>query len=606
VDPKEQQMAVSELRSLCEAFQTTVAERPDAPALRAPGGSPFTWGEYAARVRRIAAGLAALGVRHGDTVGLMMLNRPEFHLVDTAAIHLGAAPFSVYNTSPAEQIAHVFVDAGNRVVICEAQFVERVRAAGGVVEHIVVIDADIDGTLPLAELEGTGDPAFDLDAAWRAVGPDDLLTLIYTSGTTGPPKGVELTHGNMIAQIAGLTELLPIEAGDRMASYLPSAHIADRWISHYVGMIYGLDLTCVPDARQLFAVLPEVRPTLFGGVPRIFEKLQAGLEAKFAAEADLQKAAGIRWALDVGRRKIRAEQQALTGTGPGPDEALLAEWGKADELVWRPVRTLLGLEQVKLTFCGAAAIPPGALEFFGAIGLPIHELWGMSELACVGACNRPGRAKFGTVGPAIPGIELRIAEDGELLGRGGMVMRGYHNNPEKTAEAIDADGWLHTGDIATIDDEGYVTIVDRKKELIINSGGKNMSPANIEGVVKSSSALIGQVAVIGDNRPYNVALIVLDPDASATYAAGQGLVDASPAALSRHARVQQTIAEAIELANAHLSRVEQVKRFRILPVDWLPAGDELTPTMKLKRRPIAQKYAAEIEAMYAAAPATVG
>lgn len=599
-------MAVSELRSLCEAFQRTAAERPDAPALRAPGGSPsFTWGEYAARVRGIAAGLAALGVRRGDTVGLMMLNRPEFHLVDTAAIHLGAAPFSVYNTSSAEQIAHVFANAGNRVVICEAQFVERVRAAGGAVEHVVVIDADVDGTFPLAELEGMGDPAFDLEAAWRAVGPDDLLTLIYTSGTTGPPKGVELTHGNMIAQIAGLEALIPIEPGDRMASYLPSAHVADRWISHYVGMIYGLDLTCVPDARQLFAVLPEVRPTLFGGVPRIFEKLQAGLEAKFAAESDPQKAAGIRWALDVGRRKVRAEQQALTGTGPGPDEALLAEWAKADEMVWRPVRTLLGLEQVKSTFGGAAAIPPGVLEFFGAIGLPIHELWGMSELACLGACNRFGRAKFGTVGPAIPGMELRIAEDGELLCKGGMVMRGYRNDPEKTAEAIDADGWLHTGDIATIDDEGYVTIVDRKKELIINSGGKNMSPANIEGVVKSSSALIGQVAVIGDSRPYNVALIVLDPDASAAYAAGQGLADASPAALSTDERVQQTIAEAIELANAQLSRVEQIKRFTILPVDWLPAGDELTPTMKLKRRPIARKYAAEIEAMYAAAPATV-
>ncbi|MGQ0575661.1 MAG: AMP-dependent synthetase/ligase [Pseudonocardia sp.] len=598
-------MIVSELRSLCEAFQTTAAERAGEPALRAPGGTPsFTWGEYAARVRSIAAGLAALGVRRGDTVGLMMLNRPEFHLVDAAAMHLGAAPFSVYNTSPAEQIAHVFGNAGNTVVLCEAQFVDTIRAAGGGVEHVICVDGEVDGTLPMADLEAMGDPGFDFDAAWRAVGPDDLLTLIYTSGTTGPPKGVELTHGNMIAQIAGLDAVLPARAGDRMASYLPSAHVADRWISHYIGMIYGIDLTSVPDARALFAVLPEVRPTLFGGVPRIFEKLKAGLEARFAAESDPQKSAGIAWALDVGRRKVRAEQAALSGTGPGPDEALLAEWAKADAMVWRPVRTLLGLDQVRSTFGGAAAISADVLEFFGAIGLPVNELWGMSELACLGASNRDGSAKHGTVGPAIPGIELRIAQDGELLCKGGMVMRGYRNDPEKTAEAIDADGWLHTGDIATIDADGYLKIVDRKKELIINAGGKNMSPANIEGTVKGASPLIGQVAVVGDNRPYNVALIVLDPDASAAFAAGQGLADASPEALSGNEKVHATIAAAVEDANAKLSRVEQIKKFTILRVDWLPAGDELTPTMKLKRRPIADKYAAEIEAMYAGAPAT--
>ncbi|MGE3664303.1 MAG: long-chain fatty acid--CoA ligase [Pseudonocardia sp.] len=600
-------MVVSELGSLCEAFQQTVAARPDAPALRAPGGTPaFTWREYAEHVRRIAAGLHALGVRRGDTVGLMMLNRPEFHLVDSGAMHVGAAPFSVYNTSPAEQVAHVFGNAGNRVVICEAQFVDRVRDAGGEVEHIVVVDGAPEGTLALAELEETPDAGFDFDASWRAVQPDDLLTLIYTSGTTGPPKGVELTHANMIAQIAGLDEVIPVRPGDRMASYLPSAHVADRWISHYTGMIYGLDITSVPDARRLFEVLPEVRPTLFGGVPRVFEKLKAGLEARFAAEPDPRKAAGVTWALEVGRRKVAAEQGRRTGTGPGPDEALLAEYAEADQMVWARVRALLGLDQVRTTFGGAAAIPPNVLEFFAAIGLPINELWGMSELACLGASNRDGSAKHGTVGPAIPGVEMRIADDGELLCRGGMVMRGYRNDPAKTAEAIDPDGWLHTGDIGAIDADGYLTIVDRKKELIINAAGKNMSPANIEGTVKGASPLIGQVAVFGDGRPYNVALIVLDPDASAAYAAGRGLADASPAALGAHDDVQKVIADAVDRANTHLSRVEQIKRFAVLPVDWLPAGDELTPTMKLRRRPIAQKYAAQIEAMYTAPTGPTG
>ncbi|MGD9529821.1 AMP-dependent synthetase/ligase [Pseudonocardia sp.] len=594
-------MDVTGLRSLCEAFQRTANAHPDAPALRAPGGTPaITWREYAERVRRVAAGLHALGVRRGDAVGLMLLNRPEFHLVDTGAMHLGAAPFSVYNTSPAGQIAHVLRNAGARVVICEANFVDRVRAAGGAVEHIVVIEGALEGTLSLAELEGMSEGGFDFDGAWRAVQPEDLLTLIYTSGTTGPPKGVELTHANMIAQIAGLDDVMTVHVGDRMASYLPSAHVADRWISHYVGMIYGLDITSVPDARRLFAVLPEVRPTLFGGVPRVFEKLQAGLEARFAAEPDPQKAAGVMWALEVGRRKVAAEQAARAGTGPGPDQALLTEYADADRMVWAPVRTRLGLDRVRTTFGGAAAFPPDVLEFFGAIGLPINELWGMSELACLGASNRDGSARHGTVGPAIPGIEMRIAEDGELLCRGGMVMRGYRNDPTRTAEAIDADGWLHTGDIGSIDADGYLTIVDRKKELIINSAGKNMSPANIEGTVKSASPLIGQVAVIGDGRPYNVALIVLDPDASAAYAARRGLPDSSPAALSADDDVRKAIGSAVDLANARLSRVEQVKRFTVLPVDWLPAGDELTPTMKLRRRPIAKKYAALIEAMYAA------
>jgi long-subunit acyl-CoA synthetase (AMP-forming) len=345
---------------------------------------------------------------------------------------------------------------------------------------------------------------------------------------------------------------------------------------------------------------------LWGGVPRIFEKLTAALDARFASEPDAQRRAGVASALDVGLRKVRAEQAAVAGTGSGPDDALLAEYAKADTALCAPLRRQLGLDQVRSSVSGAAPLSLDVLEFFAAMGLPINELWGMSELACLGTYNRDGRIKHGTVGPAIPGIQLRLAEDGELCCRGPMVMRGYRGEPEKTAEAIDAEGWLHTGDIASIDDDGYATIIDRKKEIIINAAGKNMSPANIEGALKGASMLVGQAFVVGDRRPYNIALLVLDPDASAVYATAHGLPDAAPAALCRDTGVQAAVAAAVELANGRLSRVEQVKRFTILPVDWLPAGDELTPTMKLKRRRIAHKYAAEIEALYTQAPPAMG
>ncbi|MGH9010551.1 MAG: AMP-binding protein [Acidimicrobiia bacterium] len=578
------------------------AERPDDVALQEKLygiWQPITWREYAQRVRSIAAGLAALGVERGHTVALMMSNRPEFNLCDTAAMHLGAMPFSVYNTLAPEQIAYLFSNAENRVVICEAGFADRVAAAGGKVEHIVCVDGASSGRLSLADLEAMGDPGFDFDAAWRAVGPDDVLTLIYTSGTTGPPKGVEITHANMLAEIAATSSVIPVTSTDRIASYLPSAHVADRWSSHYQQMIFGLQITCVADIRTIAAALADIRPTLWGAVPRVWEKIKAALEARIESEADPQRKQAMQWAVATGIKKVRAEQAVINGEGPGPDEALLAEYGKADELVLSKIRQQIGLDDVHWSIIGAAPASIDVLEFFDAIGLPICELWGMSELSCCASINPPGRIKLGTVGPALPGVELTIADDGELLCRGPLVMRGYRNEPEKTAEAIDADGWLHTGDVATIDDEGYVRIVDRKKELIINAAGKNMSPANIESRLKSASPLIGQAVAIGDRRSYNVALIVLDPDACGAYAAKAGLADASAAALCQNEWIVAAVSAAVEEANAGLSRVEQIKTFRILPVDWLPGGDELTPTMKLKRKPIAEKYAAEIDALYA-------
>jgi long-chain acyl-CoA synthetase len=567
--------------TMCEAFQITVAERADQVALRTIGdGVSITFAEYAEKVRRIAAGLHALGVRRGDTVGFMLTNRPEFHLVDAAAMHLGATPFSIYNTSSPEQIAYLLGDARNRVFVVEAAFLDRARAGAeqaGDVEHLVVLDGAAEGALGFSELEVHEPPAgFDFDATWQAVQPDDLLTLIYTSGTTGPPKGVQLTHANELAECRGVDAVGRPKLGGAVVSFLPAAHIADRGLSHYGQMAWGHTITCCPEVTQVFAHVADAHPTFFGAVPRVWEKLKAALEAGFDD--------GVRAALGRALERVRADPLA----GPDP----------ADAPLFGAVRAKLGLDRSEWYVIGAAPSPLEVLEFFAAIGIPICEVWGMSETTSIATLVPRDNVRLGTVGPPIPGVELRLADDGELLVRGEIVMAGYRNQPQKTTETIDADGWLHTGDIAEIDDDGFVKIVDRKKELIINAAGKNMSPANIEAQLKQGSPLIGQAVAIGDGRPYNVALIVLDPDASAAFAAQQGLGDSSPEAMAGEPAVREEVSAGVDRANSHLSRVEQIKRFKILPCDWQPAGDELTPTMKLKRRPISEKYAGEIEGLY--------
>ncbi len=559
-----EQPAALAAATLCEAFQITAAERPHDVALRTPGDEvSITWAEFARRVRDIAAGLASMGVSRGDTVALMLANRPEFNVADTGAMHLGATAFSVYNTCTPAQVEFLFGNAQNGVVITERRFLPVVLAAqrnSPALEHVVLVDGDGDeGTVSLAQVEQMGAADFDFEAAWRAVEPDDVLTLIYTSGTTGPPKGVQLTHRNLMAEIRGVADRLPTKPGGRIISFLPSAHVADRWASHYQSlMVFGFTLTCLSDPRSIIEHLPEVRPTAWGSVPRIWEKLKAGLEA-----------------------------QGVTDPAALPAEHKAA------------IREKLGLDQVAWLVVGAAPTPVEVLTYFDALGLPICELWGMSETSSCATINPPGRIKVGTCGTPLQGVELKLADDGELLVRGEIVMTGYRGDPEKTREALDADGWLRTGDIAEIDDEGYVKIVDRKKELIINAAGKNMSPVNIEARLKSAHALIGTAVAIGDRRPYNVALIVLDPDVSAAFAKEHGLADGSPAALAADQRVQDAIKAAVDEANSHLSRVEQIKRFAVLGDEWQPGGDELTPTMKLKRKPIAEKYAAEIERLYA-------
>ncbi|MCX5045875.1 long-chain fatty acid--CoA ligase [Aldersonia sp. NBC_00410] len=583
------------VRTLPEAFQATAAMHPEKVALRTPGDiQTVTWREYAERVEKIASGLAAIGVGPRDTVGIMLTNRPEFHLVDTAVLHLGAIPFSIYNTSSPDQISYLFGNAENRLVITELAFLAAIQAADTHVEQIITVDGPATDTVTLADIEANPKQDFDFAASWHAVQPSDLATLIYTSGTTGPPKGVEISHLNLIAEGVALHPIFEADFDDRIASYLPAAHIADRASAHGLNMIAGIQITSVADPREIAAALPDTRPTVFFGVPRVWQKIKAGIEAKLAAEESPVKKALANWSLGVAKqyaaRKVAGKSVSLP---------LQLQHRVADTLVLSKVRHALGFDQIKIASCGAAATPAEVLEFFLGLGIEINEVWGMSETTGATTSTLPGDLAFGTVGRPVEGVEVKLADDGELLVRGPMIMPGYRKLPEKTAETIDSDGWLATGDIAEIDDRGFVTIVDRKKELIINAAGKNMSPTNIENAMKGASSLIGQVAAIGDAQPYIAALIVLDPDAAAVRAKALGIPEADMATLVGHLEIRDEVKRAVKDGNTKLSQVEQIKRFIIVPQAWDPGGEELTPTMKLRRKPIAEKYAGEIDALYA-------
>jgi long-subunit acyl-CoA synthetase (AMP-forming) len=583
--------------TLGEALRRTAAAHPNIVAVRTLDDEvSLTWAQLRDRVDAIARGLAGLGVTRGDAVALMLGNRPEFHLCDLAAVTLGATPFSIYQTFTPEQIRYVVADAGARVAVVEQAYLPAMLEARRELpdlEHVIVVDGDApESTIALADVEGSNQD-FDVDAALAAVQPDDVVTLIYTSGTTGPPKGVELTHRAVLSAVRAVLDMIDLPPGSKVISWLPAAHIAERNAHHVIPVVYACTITICPDPRRIVEVLPQVHPTWFFAVPRVWEKLKAGLETMLGAQPE-EARARVEGALDASLQAVRLRQR-----GEEVPAELAAAVEQADRELFSNLRAMLGLDQLVAVNVGAAPTPPEVIEFFHAIGIELAELWGMSETCAAGTCNRPGEVRIGTVGPASPGVELRLAEDGELLIRGEFMMRGYRNRAEQTAEALDADGWLATGDVATIDEDGYVTLVDRKKELIISAGGKNMSPANIEATLKAASPLIGQACAIGDKRPYNVALIVLDADFAPMWAEREGIEARDLASLAKDPRVRAAVQEGVDAANARLARVEGIKRFALVEGDWLPGGDELTPTMKLKRKPIGEKYGPQIDALYA-------
>ena len=558
-------------------FLETVRARPDAVALRARDGDGWqetTFAQYAEDACRVAAGLRELGVGRGDRVVLMMRNRPEFFVADMAALLVGATPISIYNSSAPEQVQYLVGHCEAKAAIVEdVDYLERflkVRSELPALEHVVLME-DPEGVAPddVGSWEAmlALDPV-DVEAASTIVQPSDLATVIYTSGTTGPPKGVMLDHANVCwtAESLRLTLAHVAAEGRRLVSYLPMAHIAERMTSYYQQALLGYEVTTCPEARDVASYLPQVRPEIMFAVPRIWEKVYAGVQAVIAADPE-QKAA--------------FERALATG----------------DDSVLRPVRELLGLDHVISAITGAAPIPVEILEFFRALGVPLAEIYGMSESSGPMTFDAVD-VRIGTVGRAIPGCEVKLAEDGEVICRGGNVFRGYLNDPEKTADALDADGWLHSGDIGELDEDGYLTIVDRKKELIITAGGKNISPANLEAALKAFP-LVGQACVIGDRRPFVSALLVLDPEVAPAWAKQHGADGATLAELAEHPEVRAEVERNVAEANKRFNNVEQVKKFVLLGEEWLPDSEELTPTMKLKRRGIHTKYAEMIEELYA-------
>ena len=584
-------------------FLALAAERPDAVFLRsmatAPGSNPvgwntFTLAEVRALAARTAAGLQALDVEPGERVMLMMRNRPDFHWLDLGAQFVRATPVSIYNSSSGEEIQYLASHAEARVIIVEdAGFLARlmeIRDELPLLEHIFVIEAgdDLpDGVRPVDELLAHGEA--DLDTLGAVTSPDDLATLIYTSGTTGPPKGVMITQGNVCYAVEMLNELIDRDVNDwRVVSYLPMAHIAERVTSHYQSLIYGFDVACCPDPSLLTAFLGDVHPNILFGVPRVFEKIYAGVNA--AVSADPEKATafndGVAAALE-----IKAAERAGTITQEQRDT-----WDFLDAVAFSQVRALVGLDEVQVAITGAAPLPAEILEWFNAIGVPLSEIYGLSEtsgpLTFTPWANKPGY-----VGQAAPGMEVRLGDDGEVLCRGGNVFQGYLKAPDKTAEAL-IDGWFHTGDIGELDDEGYLRIVDRKKELIITSGGKNISPANLEAALKMIP-VVGQACAIGDQRKFISALLVLDPEAAPVWAAANGKAGMSLDGLAADPDVLAAVQAGVDEVNTKFAQVEQIKKFTLISEEWMPDSDLLTPTSKLKRRGIHARYADAIEAMYA-------
>ncbi len=546
-------------------------------------------------VARLVTSLKELGVGKGDTVVLMMANRPEFHAIDIAVLFCGATPVSIYNSSAPDQVQYLVNDCGAKVAILENEaFYSRFQSVQDklpTIEHYVLIEPDGAGDDVVAYSELITAAPADLAAEAETAELADTATIIYTSGTTGPPKGVMLSHRNVAWTLESVGQSMrdqtDIEdfAGKRHVSYLPMAHVMERLLGHYYMLDFASRVFCCPETAQMPAVVRESKPNVCIGVPRVWEKMYAGVNAAISAdpEKEQQFNDGVAAAMPI--------MEKMTN-GTATDEEI-ATWNFLDEVGFKMVRGLIGLDEVEIGISGAAPIPAEILAWFRAIGVPLSEGYGMSETTAV--LSWAAAAKPGYVGKAATGVEIKLAEDGEVLARGGNMFEGYLGLPDKTAEALDADGWVHTGDIGELDDEGYLKIVDRKKELIITAGGKNISPANLEAALKMIP-LVGQACAIGEQKPFVSALVVLDPDASAAWAAAHGL-EGDAASMSAMATNPDVIAE-IE-TGLDFNNAEAVKMVKVLGEEWLPDSELLTPTSKLKRRGILSTFEAEIDELYA-------
>ena len=562
----------------------------------------LTWKQYQQAVHEASAGLQTLGVGEGDSVAIMAGNRPEHVISDYAAIHAGATAVTLYSTLAANEIQYIANNCNATVAILEnLDFMKRweqIRSELPDLRYVVLMSGaenytTADWVLSWDDLVTRGKQRLreDPESVTRQaalVSPNDVATLIFTSGTTGAPKGVMITHRNVVWTAECLRRAVNLDLGPRMVSYLPLAHIAERMATHYLCTYLAGQVWFCPNLADVLEYIQVARPTVFFAVPRVYEKFHARMVAKFH-ETHGVKGALLRMALDANGKRVEAEKEGGKGS-------VLA--GILDKIVLSKVREGIGMEDVQIAITAAAPIDSELIEFFHTIGIPLYELYGMSETTGPATTNFPDANKFGSVGRPLPGVEVKVLDDGELLMRGGVITAGYHNMAEATAEAFDADGWLHSGDLARIDEQGFVWIVGRKKDIIITAAGKNIAPAVMETTL-GNHPLISKAAMVGDRRKFLSAVIGLDHEEAPAWAEKNGLAYRDLASFSQLPEVQGEIERAIDQANQRVARVEQIKKWIIAPDEWTPESGELTPSLKLKRNVVLEKYADEIEALYA-------
>jgi len=599
-------MSEPTFRSVVEMFQHRVAATPDAEAMSGRRDGQWyslTWGQTAKRVRAVACGLLSLGFKKGERAAILATSSPDWVIADLGILAAGGATSTIYTSNTAEESAYILADSGARFCFVEnpdqEAKIREVRPQLGGVEKLILINgapvADDGWTISLSELERLG--AFwdeanpgGFDRAASSVGPEDLATLIYTSGTTGKPKGVMLTHDNWVFEADAIADLGVLHPDDKQLLFLPLAHVFAKVLEvAFIGAGVATAIDGVID--DVAANLAAVRPTLMAGVPRVYEKLYNRVVTG-AKEGSPLKYKIFQWALGVGTQVSKLRQQ-----GRQPSGLLALKHRLADKLVYSKLKARLG-GRLRYLISGGAPLSRAIAEFFHAFDILILEAYGLTENTAGATSNRPERYKFGTVGRPFKGVEIDTADDGEILIRGRNIMRGYYNLPEATAEALDPDGWLHSGDIGQLDADGFLTITDRKKDILVTAGGKNIAPQNIENMLKASCPYVSQVVMLGDRRPFCVALITVNEDAAGKWAREQGIEYKDYADLASRPEVKQLIREGVDAVNAQLASYERIKDFHLLDHDLSQATGELTPKMSIKRKVVEARHRDVLEGFY--------